>query len=148
MKASEKCIDLIKSFEKFEPKTYLDQGRRPTIGYGHLLKKGESFGTITESDAMKLLCKDLDNVEACIDKHVDVDLTQGQFDALCMFVFNVGAQNFYDSTLRSLVNNKHFEAAAEEFPKWKYVTDRGTGKKFVSQGLINRRIKERELFLT
>ena len=39
------------------------------------------------------------------------------------------------------------KGAANEFDKWVYVKNKNTGKKEVSQGLVNRRKREKDLFL-
>ena len=60
-----------------------------TIGYGHtrLVQDGD---TITQDEATSLLEADLAHVYACIRANVRVPLSQGQFDALCSFAFNLG----------------------------------------------------------
>lgn len=69
-------------------------------------------------------------------------LTQNQFDALCDFVYNVGATAFKASKLRRLIGTKADpELILKEFDKWIYAK----GRK--NQGLINRRNKEKALYI-
>ena len=105
MKASDRCIALIKEFEGLATECYADVGGKPTIGYGHLLRKGESFGKIDEAEATRILCGDLETAEACIESCVDAPITQGQFDALCSFVFNLGCARLKTSTLLRLARH-------------------------------------------
>ena len=140
MKASQKAIDLIREFEGFEAKPYADAVGIPTIGYGHVILKGEHFDELTESEAVELLCKDLEKAEACILREVSVTITQEQFDALCSFVFNLGCGAFIRSTLLQKLNNGDAPGAADEFARW----NKAGGK--VLAGLTRRREAERELF--
>ena len=71
-----------------------------------------------------------------------VKLTQGQFDALVSFSFNLGLGGLQRSTLRQKVLRGDFEGASEEFLKY---TIAG-GK--VLKGLVNRRNDEKALFLS
>lgn len=140
MKASQKCIDLIKKFEGCALKAYLCPSNIPTIGYGHTL--GVKLGqTITQEQAEKLLKIDLQVHEQNVNSLVKVPLTQNQFDALVSFEYNVGRGNLQTSTLLRRVNEKRFNECPAEFKKWVY----GAGKKLL-QGLVNRRNAEALLF--
>ncbi|MCY1305462.1 Lysozyme RrrD [compost metagenome] len=71
-----------------------------------------------------------------------VPLSQGQFDALASFVFNLGSGNLQCSTLLRKLNAKDYAGAADEFPRW----NKAGGK--VLAGLTRRRAAERALFLS
>ena len=60
---------------------------------------------------------------------------------LVSFVYNIGSGNFQSSTLRQKLRRKDYAKAALEFPKWR----RANGQ--ILRGLVNRRKKEKELFL-
>jgi lysozyme len=77
-----------------------------------------------------------------VEKFIPVQLTQGQFDALVSFSFNVGLGTLQRSTLRQKVLRGDMEGAAQEFLK--YCMAGGKPLK----GLQNRRIDERVLFLS
>ncbi len=49
---------------------------------------------------------------------ITVPLTNGQFDALASFVFNVGGGGLQRSTLRRKVNREEHGAVPVEFMKW------------------------------
>lgn len=101
---------------------------------------------INPEQAEKLLAQDVKNTQLFINSVTSgaITLTQGQFDALVSFVFNVGHGAYAQSTLRKLVNAGDFTAAAEEFCKWVYTTQ--NGKKIILEGLVKRRAAERALF--
>jgi lysozyme len=145
MKTSKKGLELIAEFEGFSPTIYKDVAGYPTIGFGHLLKENEEKlfqNGITKEQAYELLAKDVKEAENAIIKYVRVPLTQNQFDALVSFVYNVGSGNFQKSTLLKELNAKNYAKAADEFLKW----TKAGGKEY--KGLVRRRQKERELFLS
>lgn len=178
MKTSAMGIALIQEFENFEPSAYPDPGstlgqecarcglpmrdyRRVagwmhidgapwTVGYGHTGRLAYAGQTLSMEAADELLREDLAEHERAVVSLVKVPLTQGQFDALVSFAFNVGddidgddiAEGLGDSTLLKRLNEGNYLAAATEFLKW----DKCRGK--VLRGLTRRRQAERELFLS
>ena len=141
MKVSNNGINLVKRFEGLELKAYRDSVGILTIGYGHThaVKAGD---IITGEQADAFLREDLQVAELTVNTNVKVKLTQGQFDALVSFVFNLGSGNFVKSTLIRKLNAGDYAGAADEFGKW---VNAG-GKKL--PGLVKRRAAEREVFLT
>ena len=139
MKSTDKAINLIKSFEQLRLNSYRCPAGVLTIGYGHT--DGVNQGMlITEKTADAFLRQDIRNAEHCVNQ-MGVDLTQGQFDALVSFVFNIGVQAFRISTLRRLImSNPDDLEIADEFRRWVYA-----GNKKLP-GLIKRREKEIELY--
>ena len=140
-------LNLIISYEGFSSKPYLDVIKVPTIGYGTTKYKNGNTVKMTDSPISKETA--LDELkyhveESCIpyiQKNVIVDLNQNQIDALCSFIYNVGAGNFIKSTLLKKINQKDFTGAAEEFLKW----NKAGGN--VVTGLTKRRNSEKNLFL-
>lgn len=142
MKISTQGLELIKRFEGLRLQAYMPTPIDvPTIGYGHT-KTAKIGMKITEKGAVALLKQDLAWVETAVNKHVKVTLTQPQYDALCSFVYNLGATNFRRSTLLKRLNEGNFAAAANELLRW----DK-QGKQ-VLRGLTRRREAERELFIS
>lgn len=141
MKVSNNGINLVKRFEGLELKAYRDSVGILTIGYGHThaVKVGD---VITDEQADIFLREDLQVAELTVNTNVKVKLTQGQFDALVSFVFNLGSGNFVKSTLIKKLNAGDYAGATDEFGKW---VNAG-GKKL--SGLVKRRAAEREVFLT
>lgn len=142
MKISPAGIALIQRFEGCKLDAYPDASpeRIPTIGYGHT-GAGVFLGLkITQERANELLCADLVKFEAAVSSAVHVTLTQGQFDALVSFAYNV--KGWRASTLINMVNAGNFASAAAEFPKWCHA-----GKTELA-GLVLRRAAEQQLFLS
>lgn len=141
-KTSESGIDLIKGFEGFLPGPYQDVAGVWTNGYGHTHGVTQDTPPVTEEEATINLGNDLFDAEYAVNLYVNVPLTDNQFDALVSFTFNLGGGALEHSTLLKKLNSRDYAGAAEEFGKWVYAG----GK--VSNGLIARRAKEREVFLT
>jgi lysozyme len=135
-------LDLIKSFEGFSPTVYLCAAGYPTIGYGHVVRKGESFTVISEDDAENILAKDVETAEKSVLRLISVPLSDAQFASLVSFVFNLGSGALQRSTLRSKINRGEYIDASDEFRKWVW----GGGRKL--KGLVRRREAERQLFLS
>ncbi|MBI6550744.1 lysozyme [Xenorhabdus lircayensis] len=144
MEISENGIYKLKSYEGLRLKAYPDPatGAAPwTIGYGHT--KGVKPGqVITAQQAEVFLHQDLIPIYGAIQRLVKVSLTQGQFDALCSFIFNLGIGNFAHSTLLKKLNAGDYQGAAGEFLKW----DRADGR--VLSDLFIRRKSEQQMFLS
>lgn len=96
---------LTAGFESFQPKAYLDPGGKLTIGYGHTaaVAPGQEC---TQPEAEEWLRQDMTWAVAVVNHTLDgagVKVSQGTFDALSDFVFNVGSRAFINSTfLRSI----------------------------------------------
>jgi lysozyme len=88
------------------------------------------------------LMYDIRKFERAVDRLIKVPLTQGQYDSLVSFSFNLGSGALQSSTLRRKLNRSEYESAADEFPKWVFAG----GRKL--KGLIRRRYAERELYLS
>ena len=141
MRISKKGIDLITKFEGFRARAYKCPAGVWTIGYGHTkgVKAGQS---VTLEGAQDLLRQDLKNFEDWVNKLVKVELTQGQFDALVSFCFNLGPGALDSSTLLKLVNQQKFALAADQFKRW----NKAGGVEL--SGLTKRRAAERDLFVS
>ncbi|MBU2039167.1 MAG: lysozyme [Gammaproteobacteria bacterium] len=135
-------IDLIKRFEGFSPTVYICPAGYPTIGYGHLVRSSESFNKIGETEAEELLRKDVESAERVVLRLVNVPLTDGQFDALVSFTFNLGAGALQRSTLRRKVNRQAHNEVPEQFMLWVWAGGRRLS------GLVNRRTAEASFYQT
>jgi lysozyme len=137
-------IAMIKRFEGFSAKAYLDTGKVLTIGYGHtsdsnyVVKPG---AVITEAKAEALLKLDLREAEDTVERLVKVPLNDNQFAALVSFVFNVGEGQFKGSTLLRKLNKGDYASVPSELSKWVY----DNGKRL--NGLVNRRNAEGGLWV-
>lgn len=143
MKTSQRGIDFIKEFESFSPTIYQCSAGKSTIGFGHVLRAGESFlGPLTLPQANELLAKDLERFEIAVLEAVDVPLNQNEFDACVSLSFNIGGSAFANSTLVKMLNKEEARTrVADQFSRW----DKVAGKPLA--GLTRRRAAEREMFL-
>lgn len=119
MRLSAEGLDLIKRFEGFRGHAYNDVAGFSTIGYGHRIVPPESFPNgIIEPQAAAILAKDVAEAERTVTRLVKVALTQGQFDALVNFCFNLGSGRLVKSTLLRALNAGRYDAAAEQLLLW------------------------------
>jgi len=139
-KVSPEGLELVKKFEGFGPEPYPCPAGKWTIGYGHVITKGEKFGRISREEANALLRKDMKPFEETIRRYVDVELGRKQFDALSSFAYNIGPTAFRESTLLRKLNARDYSGAADEFPRW------NKSEGIVLPGLVHRRYEEMGLF--
>ncbi|EBZ0941199.1 lysozyme [Salmonella enterica subsp. enterica serovar Braenderup] len=146
MQTSEKGIALIKQFEGCKLTAYQDSVGVWTIGYGWTQpvdgKPIRAGMTIKQATAERLLKTGLVSYESDVSRLVKVGLSQGQFDALVSFTYNLGARSLSTSTLLRKLNAGDYDGAADEFLRW----NKAGGK--VLNGLTSRREAERALFLS
>ena len=139
-------LDLIKRFEGFEARAYLDAVGVPTIGYGHTRTVSaddvNAGRQIDEQTAESLLQEDCDSAQADVERYIDAELNDNQFSALVSFVFNLGGGALRGSTLRRRLNAGDYDAVPSELARWVYAGGR------VLNGLVRRRRAEGELFTT
>jgi lysozyme len=149
--ASQACIDMIKLFEGFSAKAYPNPGTKAepiTIGYGMTavaIGRPVVLGdTITkeqaEADLLSLLNK---KFTPSVKKMITCPcVTQGQFDAMVSFAYNVGLGNLKKSSVLSLTNIGDKTGASNSFLDW----NKAAGK--VLAGLTKRREAEKALYLS
>lgn len=144
---SPKGYDIIKHFEGFRAKAYLDTGGVWTIGYGTIkypngvsVKRGDTCTIAQASAWMQSDC--IWVVRTLREKIKTKRLTQNQYDALASFIYNVGETQFGSSTLLNLLNRGNIQGAASQFSRWVY--DNGNR----IPGLVTRRAREQALFLS
>lgn len=158
MNVSDKAIKMIVHHEGLRLKPYRCPAKLWTIGVGHVLYpeqgklpinerdgfalKQEDNRTFTQEEVNGILKADLKRFEQGVDKLITIQLSQGMFDALVSFSFNVGLGTLQRSTLRQKLNRGDKEGAAEELLKYCMAG----GK--ILKGLQNRRLDEKALFLS
>lgn len=144
MQISQSGINLIKVSEGFEADAYQDGGGVWTVGYGstringRAVRKGDH---LDEPAAAEYMISVANSFLKEIAGHVKVALNQNQTDAIASFIYNLGTDQFENSTLLSKLNKGDYAGAADQFSRWIY----DNGK--VVHGLIVRRAAERSLFL-
>jgi lysozyme len=156
VKVSQKCIQQIKIDEGVKNKPYQCPALLWTVGVGHVIDPNHAkvpfadrkklpipagWDRVLSADEIDdILRKDLARFEAGVLRLIKVKLTQGQFDALVSFAFNVGLGNLQNSTLRMKINREDYAGAAEQFLVWTKAGGR------VLPGLVKRRTHEKEMF--
>lgn len=134
-------VKMIENFEGLRLSAYIDAVGVATIGYGHTA--GVQMGqTITQPQAEEFLRQDLGVAEKAVCADVKVPLNDNQFDALVSFTFNCGTGALGSSTLLKKLNAGDYQGAADQFLVWV------NGSNGPLPGLVDRRNKERALFLT
>lgn len=136
-------IDFIKTFEGFNASVYKDVAGFDTIGFGHLVRKGEAFPeAISEEEGEVILKKDLYRAERSVLRNISVPLADNQFNVLVSWVFNIGSGALQRSTLRMKLNRgDDIDDVGDEFLKWIW----SGGRRI--KGLIRRRKAERLIFV-
>jgi len=142
LKPSKKCCAFIREFEGFRDRMYICDGKKKTIGYGHVIIDGETFSNyMSEADARKLLNKDIDSVAKQVMSATDsIVLAQHQFDALVSLTFNIGIGNLKKSTLLKRVLDENHEGVLNEICRYIYANHR------VIPGLMLRRKIEAKMY--
>ena len=111
----------------------------------------------TAAEATVALAREMAKHELQVAKLLNVGVTQSQFDALVSLSYNVGAGAVGKSTLMRHLNAGDAARAATHFADFKYSRVTGSvakrmnvapGTKVVLAGLVRRRAKEAEWFLT
>jgi lysozyme len=120
---------------------YQDVGGIWTNGYGntHGVVPGSA---ITPEKAIADLRANIQTSVNDVNQLVAVQLTQGEFDALVDFDFNLGRGHLAHSTLLTDLNAGNFAAAGDQFEAW------AKCKGVVVAGLLHRRVAEKTEFLT
>jgi lysozyme len=142
MQYSQIVPKFLKQWEGLRLEPYQDSGGLWTVGYGHLMDQSAAKTAITPAAADAQLALDLDRVQQQVnDMTLGLGLSQCEFDALCCFVFNVGAEAFAKSTMLELLKQGDHRAAANQLSYWDHVNGQ------VIPGLLSRRLAERAMFL-
>ena len=158
MNVSSEAIKVIQHHEGIRYKAYQCPAKLWTIGVGHVLYPEQGKLPIDQRDGYPLrpednrafskdevdaiLKSDLQRFERGVSSFCPVALSQGMFDGLVSFSFNVGLGTLQRSTLRQKLLRGDKAGAAEEFMKYCMAG----GK--ILKGLQNRRIDERALFIS
>ncbi len=150
MEPSEHISTFIKGFEQCRLKAYKPTPNDvPTIGWGSTGPDVRMGMTWTQAQADARFAHDLAAFAAGVTHELaGAATTQGQFDAMVSFAYNVGldddadtkAEGLGDSTLLRKHKAGDYAGAAAEFPKW----NKQAG--VVLNGLTKRRAAERAIY--
>jgi len=149
MRISDNGIKLIKHFEGVRYRPYKCAAGLWTCGIGHLIGDGKQLPdsynkTFTDAEVDALLITDLARFERGIIKlfPASFKFTQGMYDSLISFSFNLGLGALQRSTVRSALLRGDKKMAGESLLKY----CRAGGK--VLKGLQIRRQAEYKLLMT
>jgi GH24 family phage-related lysozyme (muramidase) len=160
--ASDRLRQFLHTKEKLITVTaYLDAGKAWAIGYGHNIIVGDIINgnvvdkafiaelyrtngrlSITEAEGNRLFDKDLRKFEKGVRDNVDVEVTQGQFDAMVSLSYNIGVTAFAKSTALRRLNSGNLEEVPENWMRF----NQANGK--FNKGLNTRRRQELEQFFS
>lgn len=145
------CMPLIKKFEGFRGTPYKDSAGIPTIGYGTILyPDGKHVGMIdkpvTEEQASGFLAYQMGLKSKAIAPMLQKPASLHQAAAMLCLTYNIGTAAFQTSSVLRKFNAGDPAGAADAFLMW----DKATvdGQHVVIEGLHNRRVAERAIFLT
>lgn len=136
-------LALIRQFEGFSATPYRCPGGYLTIGYGHVVRDASAItAPITRQQAVLLLKEDVRQAQLAALRLIHVPLTDGQYDALVSFTFNLGAGALQRSTLRRVVNREAHAEVPDQLRRWVWADGRRLA------GLIRRREAEAARYVT
>jgi lysozyme len=140
------CVELVQSFEGCRLAAYPDPGTGGdpwTIGWGTTGPDIHRGLVWTQQQADDRFAADLAKFAGKVSTMLEgFATTQGQFDALVSFAYNLGLGNLSSSTLLKKHRARDYAGAAGEFGKW----NKAAGK--VMAGLTRRRAAESALYAT
>lgn len=140
MNISENCINLIKEFENYKFKPYKLAGEEYyTVGYGHYGADVNPNKKYTKKEVEVLLYADVQRFMTGVLRYDKLyHFNQNELDALVSFAYNVGSID--GLTAKGSRSRKDIAYFMRKYVK---------GSNGVTlEGLVKRREKERELFLT
>ena len=146
---SDNMINAMKGFEGCHLEAYKCPGGAWTIGFGHTADVYEGQ-TITQEEANNLFRQDLASFEKKVRDYaasLGVELTQGQFDALVDFAYNLGKGAFENSGLVEMIGEGDLDGAAAHMQEYVYAKNED-GEKVKLAGLVTRRATEAEWLYT
>jgi len=159
VKVSAAAISMIKHHEGVRNRPYRCPALLWTVGVGHVIDPTHAAvkyeerknlpipagwdRVLSPGEVDALLAQDLAKFERGVARLCPASLnSQGIFDSLVSFSFNVGLGNLQRSSLRMKTNRGDLEEAADEFLKWTKAAGR------VLPGLVKRRMDERAMYLS
>jgi lysozyme len=158
MKVSDAAKAMIKHHEGVRMRPYRCPALLWTVGVGHVIDPTHAAvkyedrknlpipdgwdRALSMGEVDAILAQDLKRFERGVARYCPAAVnSQGQFDALVSFAFNVGLGNLQRSSIRMRYNRGDVEGAADAFLMWTKAAGR------VLPGLVKRRQDERAMFL-
>jgi lysozyme len=115
-----------------------------SIGLGHQIQPNESYlfdALLNDEQVLEIFKKDIEGIRNSMNKAIKVPLNKNQQLALLSLRYNIGGPAFDNSTLLRILNSGNYIGTSTRFAEWRL----SEGK--INQGLVNRRERERQLFV-
>ena len=115
-----------------------------SIGLGHQIQPNESYlmtALLNDEQVLEIFKKDIEGIRSSMNRVIKVPINKNQQLALLSLRYNIGGPAFDKSTLLRRLNERNYSDAAMRFAEWRL----SEGK--INQGLVNRRERERQLFI-
>jgi lysozyme len=139
------AVDMIKQRVGLRQEAYDGPSGEILIGYGH--SDGVTPGmTVTAEQAETFLRQDLVAIERTLRARVQTPVNENEFSAMVVLAYNIGVDQFANSSVLRELNQDNRTAAANAFLMWN--KSRRDGELIENTYLTSLRTKERELFLT
>ena len=162
MRLSQEGINLLSELEGVRLYPYHDQTGEPierwvigaTIGVGHLIGRSEweanadsYLSGLAMEEVDELLRSDLRLYEKFLNRDIVTYFgkkSQTQYDALIIFMFNVGIRNYEESSVRKILRGDLVDSNYPELKSAWMAWNKSQGKKMA--GLVTRRRREFNLY--
>ncbi|EMF02963.1 lysozyme [Serratia marcescens] len=145
LRFSKAAMEVMGNAEGCRRDPYLCPAKIITQGIGHTGKGVAAVSQASDQQIAKWFAEDQLAAQNCIEVNVErklgKKLSQGVFDGIGSFIFNVGCGQFTRSTMYRYLLAEETVAACEQLPRWVYAG------KTVLPGLVTRREKEKALCL-
>jgi lysozyme len=115
-----------------------------SIGLGHQIQPNEEYlmtAILNDEQVLEIFKKDIEGIRLGMNRVIKVPINKNQQLALLSLRYNIGGPAFDKSTLLRRLNERNYSDAAMRFAEWRL----SEGK--INQGLVNRRERERQLFV-
>lgn len=147
LKTSQKGLDHIANMEGCRLKAYQCSADKWTAGLGHT-EGVKPDSQITIDQAADYFIQDVAKAEQVVNRSITHKPTQGEYDMMVSFVFNLGAGNFNRSTLLKQFNTESNTQACNQYPRWVYVNGKDCRiEKNNCEGIVTRREIEQNVCL-
>jgi len=147
LKTSDRGLEHVANQEGCRLAAYQCSANKWTAGLGHTrnIKEGTE---ITLEQAAEYFIEDVAKAEKVVTSAITKTPSQGEFDMMVSFVFNLGSGNFNRSTLLKKFNAGQNEQACNEYLRWVYVNGKDCRiAENNCRGIVTRRKQERNVCL-
>ncbi|ODS04305.1 lysozyme [Vibrio scophthalmi] len=147
LKTSAQGLAHIADMEGCRLKAYQCSADKWTAGLGHT-ENIKPDSEINIDQAADYFIQDVAKAERVVNRTITQNPTQGEFDMMVSFVYNLGAGNFATSTLLRKFNQNDRAGACEQYPRWVFVNKKDCRLDTSNcAGIPKRRAIEREVCL-